>query len=589
MVRNGLIFLLILVAIHMTSYWIKAEQTSQSITLQPGWNAIFLEVEPGIVYPGMDEETTSTDPENVFSQINDLQSVWKWNSLAGTVTVEFIQNPDLLVPEEPQMLVYIPTGLPGDVVTNLHAIQGNSAYLVYLGGSVDQNLTVEGEPAIPHHEWKANSFNFVGFHLVQDQEPSFENFFAASPAQVDQEIYTLDNATGNWVSTSAAEPMARGEGFWVYCNGSSSFNGPVAAKLEQFQGLHYGTELSEQEVVFRNDSPDPRTVDLSLQALPPLQEAIYYWVFDAVDGVASWEPLPASLDLALDAGASQRIRLGVKRAGLAADQSYGTNLGVTSGGYSFQLPLSVTGIDYGGLWTGYAKINKVSDQNKAEIVGEVPVRDETPLPTGSEFSFRLIVHAEDNGPVRLLSQVIQMWQEGTWKPDPDNLGKFIIDDPGNFVLLTDDTLVDNYTGASLRDGQPVGRRISAPVFPRLSAEQAMMATSPESQGIFPEPGYELEIDIWLEKDDPTNPFRHQFHKIHGPVENAIRVERKITLTFGDEDEDGNPITGLPKLDWGSSEIGGVYTERVSELHKDPIFIKGIFVLHRVSDIATLAQ
>jgi len=254
------------------------------------------------------------------------------------------------------------------------------------------------------------------------------------------------------------------------------------------------------------------------------------------------------------------------------------------------LPLSVTGIDYAGLWTGYARINKVSDQNKAEIVGEVPVRDETPLPTGSEFSFRLIVHAEDGGTVRLLSQVIQMWQEGTWKPDPENFGHLIIDEPGNFVLLTDDTLVGNYTGASLRDGQPVGRRISAPVFPRLSADQAIVHGTAAPGGAFiPAPGNHLEMLISLTADDPTNPFRHLFHKVHGPVASSIPVERTITLSFADEDEEGNPITGLPKLDWGASEVGGIYIERVTGLHKEDIFIKGTFVLHRVSDIGVLTQ
>ena len=85
-----------------------------------------------------------------------------------------------------------------------------------------------------------------------------------------------------------------------------------------------------------------------------------------------------------------------------------------------------------------------------------------------------MVHAEDSGTVRLLSQVIQMWQEGTWKPDPNDLGKLIVDEPGHFVLFADDSLISSYSGAAMRDGQLVGRRISAPAFPNLTAAQGVI-------------------------------------------------------------------------------------------------------------------
>ena len=164
---------------------------------------------------------------------------------------------------------------------------------------------------------------------------------------------------------------------------------------------------------------------------------------------------------------------------------------------------------------------------------------------------------------------------------------------GHFVLFSDESLIGNYEGSLLRGGQQIGRRISAPIFPRLSGATELMATAPGSVGTFPEPGYGMRITITLEKDDKTNPFLHLFHKTHGLVDNSIKVTRVITLTLADEDEAGNPITGLPALNWGSSEIGGVYEETISAapngLHKLPIKIRGTFVLHRVSNVATLTQ
>lgn len=572
--RFQYVLLLTLIFLFSKELLVQASPVSQPITLHPGWNAIFLEVEPD-----------STDPADVFSSITDLQSVWQWNSRAGTV--EFIQNPDLLVPEEPQMLVYIPGN---EVVTNLHAINGNRAYLVQVGGSGDQVLTVTGDPLLPHHDWKSNSFNFVGFHLAGSAEPNFGDFFLSSPAHADQNIYLLNNLTGAWekVVNPFLEDMQRGEAFWIYCNGSSSFNGPVSATLEQSTGLHYGRISSEQDVILKNDSAYQRTITLALPELLSGVEVVHHWTYDEANSMPKWVPFPSALQMELAAGEAQRLRIGVRRIGLTADVAYETNLAVDDNqGYTFDIPMSVTGISYDGLWTGYATIDKVSDQNR--VSGNV--QETIPLPAGSEFDFRLIIHADQSGTVRLLSEVIQMWQPSTWKPDPNDPGTQIIDQPGQPVLLADDSLIGAYTGYTLRDGQPVGRRISAPVFPRIAAADLPFDDADAASGgsFNPVSGAYLEEVVTLAPEDQTNPFRHLFHPSHLNEDPAYQIARTIRLTFAEEDEDGVPITGLPSLNWGSSEIGGIYTETITGLHNKPIYIQGSFVLHRVSDVVTLTM
>ena len=214
-----------------------------------------------------------------------------------------------------------------------------------------------------------------------------------------------------------------------------------------------------------------------------------------------------------------------------------------------------------------------------------------PTPTGSEFSFRLILHADEtDGKVRLLSQVIQMWQEGTWRPDPNDLGKQIVDEPGHFVLLVDDALIPDYSGAAMRDGQLVGRRISAPAFPGLTAAQGVMGGTAAAGATFdPSPGNTVTLTITLAADAPTNPFRHLYHPDHDDDAESYAVTRVLTLTFADADADGRPITGVPSLDWGGAEIGGIYEETITGLHRDPLHIKGTFVLHKVSDVNTLTR
>jgi hypothetical protein len=337
----------------------------------------------------------------------------------------------------------------------------------------------------------------------------------------------------------------------------------------------------EQNILLRNNSAADKTASLSLSAL---NDTVYYWVFDPANEAAGWEAFPSPLNLTIPAGESQKLRLGVKRVGLTADTTYEANMTITDqAGMQILVPVSVTGISYAGLWVGDATITRVSEPANGSD-------SDTPVKTGSEFSFRLILHAGDTGPVRLLSQVIQMWQEGTWKPDPNDLGKLIVDQPGYFVLLVDDDLIPLYSGAALRDGRLVGRRISAPAFPSLMAAQGQMGGTAASDGALnPSSGKTLTVGITLAPDDPTNPFRHRYHPDHKLPEQSYHVLRSITMTFKDEDGDGKPITGVPTLGWGSSELGGIYKETITGLHKNDLHMEGSFLLHKVSNVGTLTQ
>ena len=536
----------------------QGQTTTQSFSLQAGWNAIFLEVEP-----------ESTAPADVFSGINGLQSVWMWDPQTGTV--EFIQDPNEMNSDKVQWLVYYPGN---QVASNLHAIHGNTAYLINVSSAT--TLVVSGEPLIPWANWKANSFNLVGFHLEQGNEPFFGDFFSSSPAHAGQDIYVLDNLSGTWtkVIDPATTTMKKGEGFWIYCKGSSTFTGPVSVKPEQSGGLLYGKQLTEQDLVVYNNSASDKTVSLSVSGLGA---NLYYWSYVEAEGMARWVQFPSPLGLSIRAGDFQKIRLGVKRAGLTADNVYQANMTVKdSEGTSILIPMSVTGISYAGLWVGNATINKVNEPLNA---GD-PTQ---PLKTGSEFSFRIIVHVDDSNNAKLLSQVIQMWQQGTWKPDPNDLGKLIVDQPGHFVLLASDGQISDYYGAALRDGRPVGRRISAPAFPRITpSERALGTFNPAS-------GNSMSTTIVLAADDPTNPFRHLYHPDHKVAAQSYEVTRYITLTMSDVDAEGNPIPGIFEMTQGSSQIGGIYEETLTGLHRDPLYIKGTFLLHKVSDVATLIE
>lgn len=563
--RTGLMVLIVAITLVGSMRFVTADPVDQNIDLVAGWNAVFLEVEP-----------TDTDPAVVFASLGvDVESVWAWNANAGSVdSVEFIQNPTQPIPATPQMLTYQPSN---PMVTNLSGIHGNQAYLIKMSDPITgtTTLTVNGEPKVPHKNWKQNSFNFVGFHVdgaTPTSAPFYHAFFDSSSAhngsfvgRETPEIYRLDNSVPdepNWVEvTDGGLRMKKGEAFWIYTHGSSNFNGPVAVQLEQTGGLHYGDALTTQDVVFKNDSgDDQQLISLSLSGAPANLQ-LFYWHLNG-SNTFEWAPFPpANRDIA--PGESERLTLGVKRAGLTAADFLKANIDVTdSAGTTFQIPLSVDGIDFAGLWVGQATVNKVN---------EVQAGD-TPTATGSEFSFRIIIHVADNvdpnnGEINLLSQVIQMYHEVDKK----------------MVLFTDDALILNpeFSGSTMRDGKPVGRRISAPGFHNFN--QSPLAPI----GNFGTQGGALTATLNLPPNDPTNPFNHLYHPDHLVENGTFNIDRSITITFDDVDEDDNNIVGSSGLGWGSSDMGGVYEETITGLNDSELKIKGTFLLHRVSKTGSL--
>ena len=80
-----------------------------------------------------------------------------------------------------------------------------------------------------------------------------------------------------------------------------------------------------------------------------------------------------------------------------------------------------------------------------------------------------------------------------------------------------------------------------------------------------------------------------YHPDHKLSEQSYQVTRSISLTFAEEDQEGRPITGVPTLGWGSSEIGGLYQEAITGLHRNTLHMEGTFLLHKVSNVGTLTQ
>jgi hypothetical protein len=562
-----------------------AEHT-QTFVLQPGWNSVFLEVRP--------EDNSA---EAVFGGL-PLASAWTWNPAAPKV--EFIENPTEQLTPNPQWLGYFPWPRPESILTNLFAVQANRAYLLKIDGAVPVTWSVTGVPEVQNLRWVPDSFNLVGFPVDPLQQPNFGQYLAPSAAHVGQPIYRLVGGEWQEVTNPFATQIRSGEAYWVYCQGASDYTGPVSIEVDLGKGMEFGATSSQQRLRIRNLGSSPASISLrKVDGSAPLPLAFFQ--FDADTGEISWPTLPQQLSLATVAGEELLLDFAPKRAQFSSPD-VGSILEIRDGfGFLRRLAVSARTAfappsflaargDRGGrlaqfdtnstnalagLWVGDVRVRKVSQAQTGSLIT---------TPVGQEYIFRIMMHVDGSGVVRLLDEVVQLWKEGTRIPDPENPGLFLVDEPGRYVLITDESLIPNFEGAILRDGEPVGYRMSTVGYdfePQFLVMSGSFATSGT-----------LTASLTLDSESPTNPFRHKYHPDHNNrnelytvfLEEAYPVTRQMTLAFTSEDPFGRDLPS-----YGESVIGGHFSESITGLHRNDIVVDGFFTLARISGSPVLNE
>jgi hypothetical protein len=596
-----------------------AQWTNQTITLRPGWNAVFLEIQP-----------EPRDCDNIFTNapfsIGSVESVWLWNRRFSTV--QFIEDPSQLVPGNPDWLTYLPPSHPSRAIRNLFVLLGGRPYLIKMPDNASPVAwTIPGRPMVRNTAWLSDSLNFVGFPVDAAIPPMFQSFFAGSGAHSGQPIYRLNAGVWQRVLNPATTSMVRGEAFWIRCSGQSTYQGPLALTLEQAGSLDYGRSLIEQTLRIRNDSTTGRSVGIRVlpSAAPPTGN------FAALAGnvpLASWKmnfpsnvgffPLPALLTNTLPSGSAWVVRLAVLRTNMSpytpppgvTDVLYESLLEVTDGaGSRLLVPVTAKGLQTyaasggsvaladaslsspsprAGLWVGSAVINKVNQPSNLTDAN-------APLRTPAEFQFRLLLHVDDSGQARLLQKAFLMWKDGNYTNDA--IGFRVVDQPGHYVLVVSDQFVTKFSGSTIRDGQQVGRRFSSTAFGFRTP--LVMANT----GDFGADGSLFSCSVLLDYNDPLNPFIHRYHPDHdnlgerspypllpaainsfGLLETSESwaVNRQVQLQFTAADPYNLALPG-----WGDNRLGGYYSETITGLHKNTLYVQGTFSLQRASNIGVL--
>ncbi len=549
----------------------------QQFLLKPGWNAVYLEVTP-----------ENPAVEAAFAGI-PVASVWTW--MPDDNTVKFIQNPDENMIETSGWRGYFPRPRPEAFLSNLFILKANQAYLIKLDGSQSLTWTIHGAPSLRSMSWVPDSFNLTGFHVDPDHPPTFGAYFADRAALEGQPIYRL-GPLGDWtlVEHPYSESIASGAAYWVYCKGTTDFDGVMEVSVDWADRMDFGSSLNSQSLAVRNRS----TVDVDITLLQSASQSpvpLSLIVEDEETGRKTWANLPSSYAMPAPAGQELLLRLGVRRAELSSDEADGileifNGLGdrrlVPVSARSYHAPppgeaakARSTISPYAGLWQGKVLVNAVSE---AQMGGS------TPKETSSVLPLRFLIHVDSDGVARLLKEVIEMWQDGTMVPDPENPGFLKTETPGHAVLVTNEDLIPQFSGVEMRDGVPVGIRLSTVAYD-FPEEYLEMSGAVGLSG-------SLEVTLSLGASFPTNPFYDRYHPDHdnldaqflNPKQEAYEITRHIRFVFSDTDP-----SGKTDPEWGDSLLGGSYSEEITGLHRNTIYVGGSFRLRRVAGVPELNQ
>lgn len=557
-----------------------AQWLSQNISLQGGWNAVFLQVEP-----------ESSDCDALFS--NTALQVERVHAFDQSYnTVQFISNTNEWSLNNASWLRWFPTHSDQRPLRTLFAVSGGNPYFIKRADNAsDITWTVKGRPRLNAISWRTETYNLISFQVSTSAPPALYDFFRYSSFS-NQPIYRM-NVAGTWygVTNPASEFMRSGEAFWVQASQYSTYQGPVYLSTEDRFGIDFGKSAQEETLHFRNETPFPKTLHLRALASESAPAGTNYPSVAGTVPVALWSngwmAVTSTVVKTLEAMEAWDARIAVRRAEMtpaahtAIYQSL-LNIRDDEGFSDYWIGVRAQNNPQVGMWVGSAVITNVN-----HVVARTNGLYSTdPIPTGVEFPFRVILHVDSNRNVRLLSEVFQMWKKGTYNTN----GTVAV--PGRYVWVTDKNLLHQFTGATLRDGEDVGRRISSVVF----GFRNPLLMSPSPVAAFGTSGVALSCVVTQPFNDPRNPFLHRYHPDHDnraegypyaplPAGNeSYAVTRNIALTFTAQDPENLALPG-----WGDSQVGGIWEERVQGLRHQDLFIRGYFRLTRISDVGVLNE
>ena len=549
-----------------------AQWLTQEIALEPGWNAVWLNVQP---VERCDEVFWGTA----------VEMVWKWDG--GLFRPDFRTTPGDLGTHERQWFCWRPESSGLSALNTLFGLEANTGYMIKLREDAEPVIwSVKGAAVAPMVEWRPNAFNLCGFPVMLDG-PSFAAFFADCDevnAVVGSDALFAVGPAGEKIPirSTAHTHVERGKAYWVKADNPRGFMGPL--EMRAGRSIHFSDQVPYSSVKLRNITDEPLNVVLTLresEAAPvgePQVAGVAYAL--ARRGMGDWVDLQHSaMTLELAAGRDAEVSLALNIEALSAVDMMNANgavyaallqVEVPEKGMLFYLPMSAevpqvkrqtesttrsrsgtvsaTDSPYQGLWVGKALISEVS----------APYYSATELlATEQQFPLRLLVHIDGAGYAYLMQSVV-----------------LAVEKEGGA-----DASIQLYTDAGAVPSTMDMIQLASAAFPPFEPMNMGLVDS-LTAGV-------LTGRVEVGCNDPVNPFLSVYNPQHDnrspdgvTYTNAVEsysITRDLSLTFEEPDTE-QPI----KVTWGSTTIAGTYAETLQGVRRESILTSGPFILSRIS-------
>jgi hypothetical protein len=531
-----------------------AQWQNTTYTLKSGWNAIYLH-----------GDATHATPAQLFAAYPAVTEVWRWNP--NPDEVQFTSTPMIPSAGTSEWSVWKSDGS----ASSLGQVIGQTAYLVKCSAATSVIIAQKVLP--PSAAWVRNGANLMGFpsKLTGSLYPTMGSYFATFPAAIasNVKIYKYnggDLGPGNPVQvfSTSTERVDRNQAYWFDSEVVGNFYAPVEISISNGSGLDFGRTGSTITVRLLNRSSTVSTVTIAPVAsanAPTGQEditaavPITRRVFNA--GTASWTETAIDADFTEVVGANAAVELsfGIDRAAMTGSSNafFASLLRLTDSAnlYDILLPVTARKASLAGLWIGDAVVGGVQSKTAGY----------TGTATAQTYNLRYIVHVDDAGNARVLSQVY--------------LGQLAGATPQPGICTAESAL-------SVADKASARRIVAAHLPLDRVLDGGTMAL-----------GGSMNCTITTPFDDPTSPFVHQYHPDHDNKSGTTPLEagqesydlgRAVTFAISAAAPAGVSATG-----YGASVIAGNYTEVLTGLRKDSVTVTGTFSLRRVSEIGTLTR
>lgn len=384
-------------------------RTSQSITLSPGWNAVYIEVSP---------EAT---PDEVFGSW-PVESVGIYDPAAFLATRQFSGD-------------WSSQGLPARSIlmwrrdfpelTQMAAIPPGVVAVAY-NTNATTSVIVTGVPAAPRITWHKTDTNMVqnvfGLSLQRGESVSpyqyLEGFTGIGSTTKLYKLSGTDPEGATLTPVSNTAKSSDGAAFFASSTVQSDWSGVL--NVSPMTGIDYGADESRATFTIRNDGVSSRMVAVDLvtesawsDGVELHRHSIYLRDAAVARTNAVWSACSDETERvaqkSLAPGETWNLELGIDRRDFdtgAKGRVFGALLRVTDvdGGSKMRVDVPLRGETSGGrgvagawqagLWVAEVALHRIIAPN-SDVETE----------TGGTAKLRLPIHIDSNGTIRLLQRV----------------------------------------------------------------------------------------------------------------------------------------------------------------------------------------